>query len=76
MRRFVKIKSSRTGEITLSVTDEGKSCNSREFLGSQICLLTLFAKIKFSRIFYEFTVQCISFYNQCQEVPAITCLLT
>ena len=29
----------------------GKSCPSREFLASQICLLTLFAKIKFSRKF-------------------------
>ena len=32
MRSFVKIKSSRNGEITLSFTDEGKSCHSREFL--------------------------------------------
>ena len=32
MRSFVKIKSSRIGEITLSFTDEGKSCHSREFL--------------------------------------------
>ena len=32
MRSFVKIKSSRNGEITLSFTDEGKSCHTREFL--------------------------------------------
>ena len=29
---FVKIKSLRNGEITLSFTDEGKSCHSRAFL--------------------------------------------
>ena len=51
MRSFVKIKSSPNGAITLSITDIGKSCPSREFLVSQICLLTLFAKIKFSRKF-------------------------
>ena len=31
MRSFVKIKSSRNGEITLSSTDVYKSCLSREF---------------------------------------------
>ena len=41
MRSLVKIKSSRKGEIT----DAGKSCPSSEFLVSQICLLTLLAKI-------------------------------
>ena len=51
MRSFVKIKSSRNAEITQSFTDIGKSCPSREFLASQICLLKLFAKIKFSRKF-------------------------
>ena len=49
MRSFVKIKSSQNGEITLSFTDIVKSCPSCEFLASQICYLTLFAKIKFSR---------------------------
>ena len=44
MRRFVKIKSSRNGEITLSCTDIGKSCPSRQFLTLQICLLALIAK--------------------------------
>ena len=29
---FVKMKSSRNGEIILSFTDEGRSCHSREFL--------------------------------------------
>ena len=47
---FVKIKSSRNAEITLSANDIGNSCPSGEFLVSQMCLLTLwFAKIKFSR---------------------------
>ena len=45
MRSFVKIKSSRNAEITLSSTDICKSSPSREFLASQMCLLTLFAKI-------------------------------
>ena len=34
-----------------SFTGVGKSCPSREFLTWQICLLMLFAKIKFSRKF-------------------------
>ena len=38
MRSFVKIKSSQNGEITLSFTDIEKSCPSREYIASQICL--------------------------------------
>ena len=49
MRSFVKMKSSQNGEITLSITDIGKSCTNREFLAPQECLITLFAKIKFLR---------------------------
>ena len=45
MQSFVKIKSSRNGEITLSFTDICKSCPSLEFLPSQVGILTLFAKI-------------------------------
>ena len=48
---FVKIKFMRNGVISLSFTDIGKSCLSPELLPSQICLLTLFPKIKFSRKF-------------------------
>ena len=48
MRSIVKIESSRNGKITLSITDIGKSCTSREFLEPQEYLLTLFAKIKLS----------------------------
>ena len=52
MRSFVKTKSSRIAKFsTLSITDIGKSCPSREILTSQVCLLTLFAKIRFSRKF-------------------------
>ena len=36
----MKIKPSRSGEITLSFTDVGESCPSPEFLMWQICLLT------------------------------------
>ena len=50
MRSFVKIKSLRNRDITLSFTDISKSCPSRKFLPSQVhvCLLTLLAKIKLS----------------------------
>ena len=47
----MKIKSSKNGEITLSFTDIVKSCPSRDILASQVCYLTLFAKIKFSQKF-------------------------
>ena len=49
--KFREIKSSRNGEITLSFVNMAKSCPSHEILMSQICLLVLFAKIKFSRKF-------------------------
>ena len=45
---FMKIKSSQNAEIALLFTDICKSCPSHEFLASQICLLTLFVKIKLS----------------------------
>ena len=55
MRSFVKINPSPNGKITLSfITDIGKSYLSCDFLTSQICLLRLFAKIKFSRKFPNF----------------------
>ena len=47
MRSFVKINALQNVEITLSITDIGKSCLRCEFLTSQICLLTLFTKIEF-----------------------------
>ena len=56
MRSIVKTKPSQNGEITVAFTDiyiykVGKSCSTCIFLSSQICLLTLFAKIKCSRKF-------------------------
>ena len=45
---FIFAKLSRNGKITLSFIDVGKLCLSREFFTSLICLLMLFAKIKFS----------------------------
>ena len=54
MRSFVKIKSSRNGGITLSFTDEGKSCQSL-ISTPQICLLTLM-KNKILAEISEFTV--------------------
>ena len=49
--KFREIKSSRNAEITLSTTDMRKSYPSSEMFQSPVCLLTLFAKIKFSRKF-------------------------
>ena len=51
MQSFVKIKSSGNGENTLLFTDIGKSYPSCKFLTSQIVLLMLFEKIKFSQKF-------------------------
>ena len=51
---FMKINLLSKGEMTLSSTDAGFSCLSHEFLTWQICLLTLFVKIKFSRKFLNF----------------------
>ena len=56
MRSFVKIKSSRNGKINLSFIDIGKSCLSREFFTSLICLLMLFAIGKTRAKMFESTV--------------------
>ena len=58
MRSFVKIKPSRNSEITLSSTGKGKTCHIRNLLASQVCLLTLFAKIKLSRKFLDLQQVC------------------
>ena len=73
MRSFVKIKSSRNAAITLSFTNMRKSWPSREFLASQICLLTLFAKIKFSRRFPDLQY---FFYFQAKSIGVLTCLVS
>ena len=46
MGSFVKIKLLQNGETNLSFTDVGKSCQNRDFLTWQICILTVFAKNK------------------------------
>ena len=51
LRSFVKMKTSRFRAITLLFTDIGNPYHSRDFSPSQICLLSLFANIKFSRKF-------------------------
>ena len=58
---FVEIKSSRIGKITLSFTDISKSRPCREFLTSQICVLTLFCKNKILSKFSKFTVPSSAF---------------
>ena len=77
MQSFGKIKPSRIGDITLSITDIGKSCPVHDFLRHK-CLLTLFAKIKFSRKFldlqYSTQHHCIDhnqFYSLCN--PKFRC---
>ena len=45
MRSFMKIKHSRNGKTTQSFKYISKSCPSREFFASQICILMQFAKI-------------------------------
>ena len=55
-RSFMKIKSSRNGVITLSTTDHihvAKSYPSCELFRSQVCLLTVSSKMKFSRKFSD-----------------------
>ena len=56
MRSFMKIKHSRNGKITLSFTDIRKSCPSREFLTSQICLFSAIRQNKILSKISEFTV--------------------
>ena len=51
MRSFAKIKLSRNSKNSLSITDVGKSWQSRDCLPGQICLLMLFAKTKFLQKF-------------------------
>ena len=48
---YAKFREVKTLAKSLSFTDIGISCPSCEFLTSQICLLMLFVKIRFSRKF-------------------------
>ena len=59
----------RNGKITLSFTDMGKSYICLETWTSQICLLTLFAKIKFSRKIPNLQYPILSFMHESTFVP-------
>ena len=76
------MKLSRNGEINLLFTDEhvGKSCTSHESLTLQICILTLLAKIKFSRKFLNVEYLTRIFSYLVAEIdqtflPCLGCLL-
>ena len=58
MRSFMKIKSSRIGEITLSFTYIGKSSTCPKVSTSQICVLALSTKINFLRNFPNLQYRC------------------
>ena len=58
LAKFRENKPSRYGKITLTFIDIGKSCISREFSTTLICLLMLFAKIKFSRKLLNLQYDC------------------
>ena len=59
-------------ETTMSLIDTSKSCLCRKFLTSKICLLTPFAKIKFSRKFsnlqYFDSIYLLCHYNYFPEM--------
>ena len=57
MRSFANIKPSQKFAIALSFTNVGKSCETRDFFTWQMCLLTLFGKLKFSQKFPKGEVQ-------------------
>ena len=61
------MKTPRNDEITLAFTDVGKSCLSCKILALQICLLTLFAKIKFSRKFPD-----LQLLNQSKRIRMVS----
>ena len=69
MLSYVKIKSSRNGEITLFFTDISKSCPSPTFLTLQICLLTVFTKISVFTVVNKFPR-----VNVLKKIMAFCCL--
>ena len=76
---FVKIELSRKEVITMSFTNVCNICPSHEFLSSQMCLLTLFPKIKFPRNFriYSSSIKSwlIWFHTVCQASYAMLLVL-
>ena len=73
MGSCVKKQSSQNGEITLSFTDIGTPCPSREFLTPQICLLTLFAKKKILTKISGYTV-CYEAHNNVSYIRQKLCI--
>ena len=65
----MKINASQNTEISLSLTDVVYSCPSREFETWQICLLTQFAKIKFSQKFLNLQYRDQLCFFMHQHVP-------
>ena len=59
MQSLVKIKSLPNAENTLSFTDIGKSCPSREFLASQICFFNPIRENKIIAKISGFTVHLV-----------------
>ena len=64
MRSFVKIKSSRNGQIILSFTVEGKSCHNRDFYVAKMSFNAIrenriLAKISEFAVFAFFLVSCM-----------------
>ena len=73
----MKIKSSRNAEITLSFTVIGKSCPSRHFLASQICILMLSVKIKLSRKFPDLQYDVVYFtYRKVVSIDKVLVLIS
>ena len=69
MRSFVNIKPSRNSKFSLLFSDTCKSCLSRELWASQICLLTLFAKINSRENFRIYSMSVCSLMKKCWLAP-------
>ena len=57
----------------MSFTDKGKSCPVHDFFTSQMCLLTLFAKIKFSRKFPNLQFSFEACHEERADLLALVC---
>ena len=67
-RSFLKIKSSQNGEITLSFTDVGNSCPSRDFYVTNMSF-TAIRENKILAKISEFTVHCLNMINKIVSRP-------
>ena len=68
MRSIVKIKSPQNCRIALLFNDMGKSCPCHKFVASQICLLTLFGKIRLAKNSGFSVYKTIMSWPQCKLV--------